>query len=327
MAAIYLPIFIGCFFLVFLSTVIAEKKMIPILRAKAAQPIYEFGPAWHAKKSGTPTMGGLGFLISLLISFLPLCLILYLRSEYESSLSLSLTVLYAFLNACIGVKDDLKKLENKKNEGLTPKQKLIRQFLLAGLYLFSRFALLSEGTQIFFSFGMIDLGWLYYPLALVLLVGIVNCANLTDGIDGLASSVAFGIGLSLCYVSSFSSVEGTYLGVMLLGCAVGFLCFNLNPARIFMGDTGSLFFGACVAGSGFALHNPLLLFFFGAVYIIEGVSVVIQVLVYKMTKKRVFLMAPLHHHFEKLGWSENRICLCAIFLTLLFALPVYFLCP
>ena len=321
----YFPLYIAAFLIAMLMTALLERRLIPILSGRAKQPIYKEGPSWHEKKSGTPTMGGLAFMIALLAAALPALLIFSLEGKQEELLSLGILLFYTLLNACIGIADDLKKLKRKQNEGLTPMQKLFLQTIAAVLFLLLRYKLLADTSEILFSFGWLKLGWLYYPLSILMLLGCVNCANLTDGIDGLAASVAFGAGLSVFYISSAFIPHATYLSACLMGITVGFLCFNLHPAKIFMGDTGSLLLGALVGGLSFSFQNPLLIFSFGIVYIIEGVSVVLQVLFYKATKKRIFKMAPLHHHLEKSGWSENKICLCSIFLTLICSLAAYML--
>ncbi|HBJ19130.1 MAG TPA: phospho-N-acetylmuramoyl-pentapeptide-transferase, partial [Clostridiales bacterium] len=285
----------------------------------------EIGPKWHEKKQGTPTMGGLAFLFAVFCASVFGVLFLYLSGDHDGALSLSVNFAFAFANATVGVVDDLTKLHRHKNEGLTPTEKLIFQFAIAIGFLLLRRTLLGETTTVAFAFGHVDLGFFYYPICLLLLVGIINFANLTDGIDGLAASVAFGIGVSLFYISAALSGEVSFLAATMMGASMGFLFFNLHPAKIFMGDTGSLFFGALAASSVFSLGNPLLILPIGGVYILEGLSVVLQVLFFKMTKRRLFRMAPLHHHFEKCGWPENRICLAAIFLTLLFSLPAYIL--
>ncbi len=323
MLKILFPTYIFTFFAAILVTALCEKRFIPYLSVRAKQPIYEEGPSWHVKKSGTPTMGGLAFLLSALLVWLVSWLFLLRYGQSRSALSLSLALGYAFLNAMLGVMDDVTKLRHKQNAGLTPKEKLFFQFLFAALFLVGRQLLLGDTTSLRFSTVSFDLGFWYYPLALLLLVGFVNFANLTDGIDGLAASVAFGIGVSLFFISAHTNTEVSLLATLLMGISVGFLLFNLHPAKIFMGDTGSLFLGALVVGTCFSLGNPTLSVSLGAVYVLEGASVMIQVAVFKLTHKRVFRMAPLHHHFEKLGWSENRICLVAILMTLIFSVPAF----
>lgn len=323
MLNILFPLYIFIFFASILVTAFCERRFIPYLSVRARQPIYEEGPSWHMKKSGTPTMGGLAFLFSALAIWIFSLFFLHRYGQTRSALSLSLTLGFAFLNATLGVLDDLTKLRHRRNAGLTPKEKLFFQFLFAALFLIGRYFFLGDTTVLSFSTVSVDLGFLYYPLALLLLVGFVNFANLTDGIDGLAASVAFGIGVSLFFISAHTSMEVSLLAALLMGISVGFLVFNLHPARIFMGDTGSLFLGSLVIGTCFSLGNPTLSVSLGAVYVLEGVSVILQVAVFKLTHKRVFLMAPLHHHLEKLGWSENRICLVAILMTLIFSVPAF----
>lgn len=317
------PLHALIFILSFIFTSLFEKLLIPHLSIKAAQPIYEEGPSWHLKKKGTPTMGGLAFLIAISFTLLLSSFLLLLKTEKTAAISLTICLVYAFSNSLIGVIDDLKKLRKKENAGLTPGQKLVLQFLCAALFIAARQIFLKEGSSLHFSFGEIELGLWYYPLSVFLLLGITNCANLTDGVDGLASSVAFAIGVSLYFISSSLSSEVSFISAALIGGTVGFLIFNIHPARIFMGDTGSLFFGALVASSAFALKNPMIVIFIGGVYVIEGISVCLQVLYYKACKKRLFKMAPLHHHLEKCGWSENKICIGAIILTFVFSIPVY----
>ncbi len=307
----------------FLITVAVEKLLIPALRKRARQPIYAEGPKWHEKKSGTPTLGGLGFLSAILIMTLLSLPLLGKNHGFKAVISLVVTLLYAFLNALVGVIDDLKKLKRKENQGLTPIEKLILQFLLASLFLYARHTLIGDSTTLAFSFGETDIGFLYYPLSLLILVGIINCANLTDGIDGLATSVAFSISVSLLYISAALFEEVAIISSAMIGATVGFLVFNLHPAKIFMGDTGSLFFGAVVASCAVALGNPFLALIVGAIYLIEGASVILQVFFFKLTGKRVFKMAPIHHHLEKCGWSENRICIVSILMTFIFSIPAY----
>ena len=306
-------------------TVILEYKLIPYLRKRARQPIYEDGPSWHSAKSGTPTMGGLGFVVGILLPLLLLSA-LFIDSGYENAgFSILLVCLYSALNSIVGIIDDLCKLRKKENAGLTPTQKLIFQFLLSGLFLFFRLFVFGDDTAINLGFGVFDLGLLYYPVTVLLLVGITNFANLTDGIDGLASSVALSIGAGIFFLTAYRSPDCSIISSALIGGALGFLFFNIYPAKIFMGDTGSLFFGAITVSSLFSVGLPQLILVLGAVYIIEGLSVIIQVLFFKLTGKRIFKMAPLHHHLERCGWSETKICMAAILLTLTMSIVVCFI--
>lgn len=298
-------------------TVIIERLLIPILSSKAKQPIYEDGPAWHLSKSGTPTMGGLAFLVSIMFTVLPVSLyFIFHLVDKEIGFSLLLALLFSLGNSLIGIFDDTLKLRRKENAGLSPIQKLGLQFLLALLFLMVRRYLFADTTLVSLPFADIDLGFFYYPLAVIILLGIVNCANLTDGVDGLASSIAFTIGTVL-FLTLSDMAEISVISAAMAGATLGFLFFNVNPAKIFMGDTGSLFLGALVASLSFSLGNPLIAILLGGVYVIEGVSVILQVVFFKLTGKRIFKMAPIHHHLEKCGLSENRICILAVIATLM----------
>lgn len=321
----YFPLYIIIFLLTLILTVKIEKKLIPALKEKAAQPIYEEGPRWHIKKSGTPTLGGLAFLIATTVCIIIGSVFSFIFIEKNVAISLIITLLYAISNSLIGVLDDWQKLRKKENLGLTPKEKLFLQLISAIAFLLSRAYFLNENTEISFSFGDVNLGFFYYPISILILLGLINFANLTDGIDGLSSSVAFSIGVSLFYISASLNTENSIISSAILGASIGFLFFNIHPAKIFMGDTGSLFFGAIISASAFNLKNPIIILFIAGVYVIEGISVIVQVIAFKITGKRVFKMAPIHHHLEKCGWSENRICIAAILLTFIMSIPAYIL--
>lgn len=321
----------GIFFFAFIFalslgvTVMAERIMIPMLRECAEQPIYTDGPKWHASKSGTPTMGGLAFIIATLTAVPIGAVWLSDAVSSKAALSVILTASYALLNSLVGIIDDLTKLKKKKNGGLTPIQKLAIQSVLAILLLYLRAVLIGDEPTLTFGFGTLDIGIWYYPLSFLMLLGVTNCANLTDGVDGLASSVAFSIGIVLFLISSASVGEISVISAALIGISVGFLIFNIHPAKIFMGDTGSLMLGALVGGAGIALGNPLLILLIGGVYAVEGASVILQVLSYKLTRRRIFKMAPLHHHLEQSGFSENKICILAIISTLILGIAAFLL--
>ena len=318
--------FFLAFLFTFTLTVLTGRYIIPMLKKRAEQPIYESGPNWHMSKSGTPTMGGITFIVAISLSISIGAILEYLSGNKAASLSLVITLAFALMNASVGIIDDLTKLRHKQNAGLTPIAKLIMQFIISAAFLISRNMMLGEGTAILFSLGTIDPGFLYYPISLIIIVGITNCANLTDGIDGLASSVAFAIGASLFFIYTGKSDTVSLIASVLAAGTLGFLVFNLNPAKVFMGDTGSLFLGSMVAAISFEAKNPLISITIGGIYVIEGISVIAQVIAFKACGKRLFKMAPIHHHFEKSGWSENKICLVAIILTLLFAIPTVLIC-
>ena len=302
--------YIGAFVLAFIGCCALLMLLIPRLRAMhMGQTILEIGPIWHAKKEGTPTMGGLAFiLISLLIALLlaPIAV----RSIPQSELyPFYITLLFCAANGAIGMVDDLTKLRHHRNEGLTPTQKLILQITFAAAYLalLRLCDLLDEALRLSLL-GNLPFGFATYFVLMILILGIVNCANLTDGIDGLASAVAAIIFAAYTLLSARADAFApTVLSIMLLGCSLAFFLFNHHPARIFMGDTGSLFLGAGAVSIALLLGNHLLPLICGIIYVIEGASVILQVIYYKATHKRLFLMAPIHHHFEKCGWSENKI--------------------
>jgi phospho-N-acetylmuramoyl-pentapeptide-transferase len=319
----FFPQYAICFILTFTLTVLIEKALIPALSREAKQPIYEGGPSWHKSKSGTPTLGGLAFLLAIIVSLSCFSFFLFEKDMKNEAISVLLCMGFGVLNSSVGIFDDLVKLRKKRNAGLKPYQKLALQFCIATAFLSLRRYLLFNDTKISLSFGEIELGLFYYPICIIILLGITNCANLTDGIDGLAGSVSLATGVSIFYISCALSPAASFVSAAIIGAAVGFLIFNVHPAKIFMGDTGSLLFGALASSVVFALDNPLLIIPTGAIYVIEGLSVILQVLYYKMTKKRLFKMAPLHHHLEKCGWSENKICLTAIILTLVVSIPAY----
>lgn len=319
------PFYILIFLATFILTFIIEKALIPLLVKRAKQPIYSEGPKWHESKSGTPTMGGLAFLISISITLTSVAVSMYFRGMVDVGNAILLSVGYAVLNSLIGLFDDLKKLKKKENKGLSAKEKLIFQAVAAVIFLLVRAFTVENPTTLSFSFGLVDIGIFYYPIALLILVGIVNMANLTDGIDGLATGVGFAAAVSLFYISAALITEVAFVSSAVIGAMVGFLFFNINPAKIFMGDTGSLFLGALIVSSTFMLSNPIITLSINSVYIIEGLSVIVQVAYYKLTKRRIFKMAPLHHHLEKCGWSENKICFVAILTTLVTSIPAYIL--
>ena len=220
------------------------------------------------------------------------------------------SLLYAVSNGAIGLLDDLQKLKRKQNLGLLPWQKLFLQTLFGAAYLYwlARVAMIDTAIFIPFTDFTLELGAFFWFFALFCMVGIVNCANLTDGIDGLAASVGLIIFLFFTVKGlSISHFPLALLGASAVGVVGGFLLFNFHPAALFMGDTGSLFLGALVVSLCFLAENPILMLLCGIVYVIEGISVVLQVIWYKLTHRRLFRMAPLHHHFEKRGWREPEI--------------------
>ena len=308
---------------VFLVTVVLEKAIVPRLRRIAAQPILEIGPHWHLSKRGTPTLGGLGFILAIfLVSlfFLPLWLGRG-QSVWQKPLFL---VAFGICCGLIGLIDDRKKLLKKENKGLSASQKYMLQLALCALFLWlaKRFFGLSTTLPIPFTDRSLELGWLYYPFALIYLTGVVNALNLTDGVDGLLSSLVGVFSGFLLFLGVLTGEQtGFICGCMLLGGVLGFLCFNAHPAKVFMGDTGSLFLGGMVAGYGILSPSPLAVLIGCGVFVIEAFSVMLQVVYFKLSHgKRILRMAPLHHHFEKGGWSEERVVLVFSAFGVIFAL-------
>lgn len=275
------------------------------------QKILDIGPRWHKSKEGTPTMGGLSFVFASIIAVLTAGLYGYFEYDSGTGLMLALTLVMAYLNGFIGFLDDYVKFIKKRNEGLRAGQKYMLQLIVAGGYLASMRLAGFLDTSLYIPYAQIttDLGILYYIFALIMITGIVNSVNLTDGIDGLASTVTFITAVFFALAAYAGGAwETVFLSAMTAGICLGFLVYNFYPARIFMGDTGSLFLGGLVVGAAFMLNNPLIVIVAGFVYIIESVSVIIQVAYFKITGgKRFFKMAPFHHHMEKCGWSELKI--------------------
>lgn len=273
------------------------------------QKILDIGPRWHKSKEGTPTMGGIAFAVPVtVVTAAALALAPTLGINVPTAPVL-LTLLLAVGNGVIGVIDDLTKFRKKQNEGLTAPQKYALQLAMAGAFLALLRLYGTPDTTVSVPFTDIhlELGWFYYVFALIFITGIINSVNLTDGIDGLASSVTFVVAVFLSVLGfTYANNGAVLLGGVTVGATLGFLVYNFYPARVFMGDTGSLFLGGIVAGAAFVIDSPLCIAIAGIIYICEAMSDIIQVGVYKLTHKRVFRMAPIHHHFENAGGARRR---------------------
>lgn len=275
--------------------------LIPYLhKLKFGQAIRECGPASHMAKSGTPTMGGLMMLAALLVA------LLWGNFTPHVIIALVLTVGHAV----IGFIDDYIKVVMKRNLGLTAKQKFLLQFILAGAYVyFAETHIRNTELWVPGINAVIDLGWGYYVLAFLLLVGTTNAVNLTDGLDGLVSFVSLPVTMVfafIAYMQGMLDLSGFSLG--LTGACLGFLLFNRHPARVFMGDTGSLALGGAIASLALLTRTELLLVIVGGIYVAEALSVIIQVTYFRFSGgKRIFRMSPLHHHFELGGWHEVKV--------------------
>ena len=307
----------------FLIALLLGRLIIPALRAmKAGQKIREVGPSWHKSKDGTPTMGGVIFIIAAAVSMTAFGWRAMLKGHYEHLFVLGFAVVYGL----IGFIDDYVKVKKKRNLGLTAPQKFILQLAAVACYL----ALLrwsghlTNDLYIPFFNVTFEINWVVYMIfAAFVIVGCVNAVNLTDGIDGLASGVTMPV---MAFFAVTASVWNVFRGgtmaifpAALFGALAGFLVYNFHPAKVFMGDTGSLFLGAAVCGMAFAMDMPLILILVGIIYIIETLSVIIQVCYFKATHgKRIFKMTPIHHHFEMCGWSEVRIFTVFTLITVVF---------
>lgn len=301
---------------------------IPILRKlKFGQEILEDGPAWHASKSGTPTMGGVIFIFSILITVFLIYIIAPITGMNLGTFAdLILVVLMSVAFGLIGFVDDYIKVVKKRNLGLTASQKFSLQFLVA--LVFATWMAVGTGvTKIdlpFTSFEL-ELGWLYIPFIIFVMLATVNSVNLTDGLDGLATSITMIIALFYLIISiELPNHAMALFAAILLGSLVGFLFYNWKPAKVFMGDTGSLFLGGAVCGLAIMLKQPIALLIVGFVYVFETLSVILQVISYKLTKKRIFKMSPIHHHFEMCGWSEKQIVFVFSLVTLILCVLMYF---
>ncbi len=296
----------------FVMTAVILRFLIPYLKSKKmGQKILDIGPRWHKSKEGTPTMGGLSFLISVFIVCATLFTVLYAQSGNKALLFPAICLIFAVLNSVIGMIDDRTKFAKNKNEGLLSWQKYLLQLIVAVAFVFaaSRLGFIDTYLYIPFFGNTVDLEFFYYVFAVILITGVVNSVNLADGIDGLAASE------SAVVAAFFSAVAFKYrdkglavLSGSTLGGCLGFLVYNFYPARVFMGDTGSLFLGGLVTAMAFLIGNPAIILICGFVYIMEAISDILQVGYFKLTHgKRIFKMAPIHHHFEKCGWSEVKV--------------------
>jgi len=317
---------ISCFSLTiamfaFFCTVILLKLLIPILKShKVGQKIYEIGPRWHLDKQGTPVMGGIAFGFPILFDVILFTFLSLAARRFTNETDGLCVAILALGNGLIGFIDDYTKLIKKQNQGLKAWQKLALQLVFNGacVAIGALTGVIDTTMLIPFVGKTVDLGFFYYILLVFFISAVTNAVNLTDGIDGLAASVT---GIVALFFTVYA-VIGANIGLASIGAAAfggcaGFLVYNAYPARIFMGDTGSLFLGGVVSGLCVITKNPLIILLVGIIYVIEELSVILQVSYFKITHgKRIFKMAPIHHHFEKCGWSERVIVLVFSALTI-----------
>ena len=297
--------------------------LLPLLRAlKAGQSIRELGPTWHNKKAGTPMMGGLMFIAAAIIW---IAISIPSMQDYTVLYVLGLALCFGL----IGFADDFTKIKFKRNLGLTSLQKALLQLAVSALYLYLLYRTGNLSNRLYIPF----FGWtgeihiiLYIAIAMFIMVGCVNAVNLTDGVDGLCGTVTIPV---MAFFAVVAFVKGQMELALLPACLVGalaaYLIYNWHPAKVFMGDTGSLFLGGAVCAMAFALDMPLILLMVGIVYIVETLSVILQVGYFKLTHgKRIFKMTPIHHHFEMCGWKEVKIVLIFTFVCIAACVAAWF---
>ncbi len=317
----------------FVITAVIGRFLIPVLhKMKFGQTILDIGPAWHKKKQGTPTMGGIMFIIGIVVAVIISVLgVYFVGNVYEPTgysfskevfmvfVSLGMAVLYG----AVGFLDDYIKVVKKRNLGLTAKQKLGFQFAIAIAYVVIN-AFFGYGSKTYIPFlGTVDFGSfaiIYYIISVIVIVGIVNAVNLADGIDGLVGSETLFVSAFYMIIASIMACTGTTVfSAAVAGGCIGFLIWNFHPAKVFMGDTGSLFLGGIVCALAFSMNMPVILIPMALIYILEMFSVILQVTYFKLTHgKRLFKMSPIHHHFEKCGWSEMKIVGVFSFVAVIF---------
>lgn len=318
-------------------TLVFGPVFIPWLRKlKFGQEIREEGPKWHQKKSGTPTMGGIMFIVGIAAAILVTTIIFAVNGNLDKTYARCILLFVISLGfGIIGFIDDYIKVVKKRNLGLTASQKFIMQVVLAAIYVVVLYVMGVLDTAIKIPFTSIEWTmplWLYIPFVMFIVVGVVNAVNLTDGLDGLASSITVIVGLFFAFASyiAFSEYGMTVFSMALVGGLLGFLWYNKYPAKVFMGDTGSLFLGAAVALMAIDLKMPIFLILVGFVYLMETLSVIMQTAYFKYTKKkygegrRIFKMSPLHHHFEMCGWKEKKIVAVFTLVTAVLCVVAWF---
>ena len=277
--------------------------VVPFLhKFKFGQTVRDDGPQSHLKKNGTPTMGGVMMIISIFITTL-------LRAELSTEICMALLCMFGF--GMVGFIDDFIKIKMTRSLGLTAIQKIVLQVALALIISIYKFKTIGSGVQFIVPFSQagINIGIFYVPVMLIVILGTVNAVNLTDGLDGLASGIT---SIVSTFFLLFAFVIANNAGISnmaaaTLGACIGFMWFNVNPAKVFMGDTGSMALGGAVTAFALFTNSVLIIPIVGGIYFAEALSVIIQVLYYKKTKKRIFKMAPLHHHYEQCGWPETKV--------------------
>ena len=314
------------FLVAFAASALIGRFLIPWLHAlKAGQSIKEIGPVWHMAKQGTPTMGGIMFIAGIFIAIL----VTGWQDFSQGRFGALFVFLFALVFGVIGFLDDFMKVKYHKNEGLTAPQKFLLQLAAAIVFtvLLRYTGYLTPDLYIPFFNVSFQLPWaVYMVFAAFVIVATVNAVNLTDGVDGLATGVTLPVALFFLAVSLMWKITDlSIFAATLVGGLCAFLIYNFHPAKVFMGDTGSLFLGGTVCGLAFALDIPLIIVLVGIIYLLETLSDIIQVTYFKLTHgKRIFRMAPLHHHFEMGGWSEEKLFTVFTLVTVVCCVLAYF---
>lgn len=319
----------------FVTALICGKLLIPVLhKLKFGQEIREEGPKWHAKKSGTPTMGGLIFIASTFLSIAVVCLVgmfagIDMPADGKFLKGIGMLLCLATVYGVIGFVDDYIKVIQKRNLGLTAKQKFLMQLIAAVAFVcWAVYGMdIETAIKIPFTSLSFEIGFWFIPFAALVIIATVNSVNLTDGLDGLATSVTSVVALFFVFFAGsgeFPNQAVALFAAVLLGGLIGFLMYNRYPASVFMGDTGSLFLGGAVCGMAILTEQPLALLIVGFVYVAESLSVILQVISYKTTGKRIFKMSPIHHHFEMCGWKETTVVKVFTFVTAVLCLLMYY---
>lgn len=318
---IKLSLEIGILLVTFVISIILGFITIPILRKlKVGQIERDDGPASHLKKQGTPTMGGIIIILAMVISVIGVYIYLKVNGQTDLAQKLLPMLLLTIGFGAIGFIDDYKKLVLKNTEGLKPSYKMLGLLIISVIYVLFLIEGLKIGTDTYIPILKTTITlpmYAYVPAAILVILATTNAINLTDGIDGLSSSVCAIIITCLTVIGIMRGIpEVSVFGSIVIGAVLGFLMFNLHPAKVFMGDTGSLLLGGVISGLALYLKMPLLLLIIALIPVIETLSVMIQVAYFKKTGKRVFKMAPLHHHFELSGWKENKVVIVFSLITL-----------
>ena len=309
----------------FFITIIIAQIVIPILRKmKVGQIERDDGPQSHLKKQGTPTMGGIIIILSMIVGVIIAYCYYNITGQNEISQRLLPILCLTIGFGIIGFIDDFKKLVLKNTKGLKPSYKMLGLLIISVAYVLFLVKIFNIGTETFLPIikTYINLPlWLYIPFSIIVILGTTNAVNLTDGIDGLSSSVCTIIITCLTIIGIVLNIpEMSAFGSVVIGATLGFLMFNLNPAMVFMGDTGSLFLGGVISAMALYLKMPLALLIIALIPVIETLSVILQVVYFKKTGNRIFKMAPIHHHFELSGWKENKVVIVFSLATLIFCI-------